>query len=108
MQIQQLQVAAEAIEDRLLLRISTSSQEEIRVFITRRFLRELWPGLTAMLFGHLAAGQPELSRMSTSAVNDETGDSPEESDQSPGGNLPSFDKPYHNDDPNLPLGRPPL
>lgn len=43
MQIRQLQVAHDAVQDRLLLRIATQSREEIRVFLTRRFLRELWP-----------------------------------------------------------------
>lgn len=60
MRIQQLQVAADPIQDRLLLRISTPSQEEVRVFLTRRFLRELWPHLAGMLLGHLGARQIQL------------------------------------------------
>lgn len=60
MQIQQLQVAADPIQDRLLLRISTSSHDEVRVFLTRRFVRELWPHLVGMLFGHLGARRIKL------------------------------------------------
>jgi len=55
MQIRQIQVAGDALQDRLVLRIGTGADEEIRVFFTRRFLRELWPHLTAMLAGHLDA-----------------------------------------------------
>lgn len=91
MQIQQLQVSAEPLEDRLLLRIASTTQEEVRVFFTRRFLRELWPGLMGMLFGHLAAPAVE-----TSATASSFGDSP------------SFDQPYQNDDPVFPLGMNPL
>jgi hypothetical protein len=40
------------VQDRLVLRIGTGADEEIRVFFTRRFLRELCPHLTAMLAGH--------------------------------------------------------
>ena len=54
MQITQLQVANDSVQDRLILRIATQANEEIRVFITRRFLRELWPHLATMLSGHLS------------------------------------------------------
>ena len=90
MQIKQLQVSAEPLEDRLLLRISTTAQEEIRVFFTRRFLRELWPALMGMLFSHLTAATTEPAERV----------SPEDA--------PSFDKPYQNDDPIFPLGTAPL
>lgn len=53
MQIRQIQVANDSVQDRLVLRIGTQGNEEIRIFVTRRFLRELWLHLTAMLAGHL-------------------------------------------------------
>lgn len=89
MQLHQLQVAADSLQDRLLLRISTQANEEFRVHITRRFLREIWPHLTAMLAGHLngvpaAAGAPLPAE--------------------PG----SFDQPFRNDNPTYPLGAKPL
>lgn len=90
MQIQQLQVAADPVQDRLLLRISTPSQEEVRVFVTRRFLRELWPHLIGMLFGHLGARpiQLEIREMPATAG--------------------SFDAPFENPEASFPLGGTPL
>ncbi len=41
MQIRQIQVARDALQDRLTLRISSQADEEFRVWLTRRFLREL-------------------------------------------------------------------
>ena len=88
MQISQIQAAADAIQDRLLLRIATNTHEEIRVFVTRRFLRELWPHLVTMLFDHLGANAPAAAA----------------AEASPG----SFSEPYRNDNPTLPLGATPL
>lgn len=89
MQIRQLQVARDAVQDRLTLRIATQANEEIRVWFTRRFLRELWPYMTAMLSGHLAA-RPQA------AV----------ADAEPA--APSFEQPFRDDNPLYPLGANPL
>jgi hypothetical protein len=91
MQISQLQVANDSIQDRLVLRIATQSNEEIRVFITRRFLRELWPYLTAMLNGHLA------TRPTFSQPGDPSNESPA-----------AFDQAFRADNPIYPLGSTPL
>lgn len=89
MQIKQIQVAPDPLQDRLLLRISTNSNEEVRVFLTRRFLRELWPHLMKMLGGHLGINQPSLGAR----------------ENPPSGH---FDQPFQNDNPNFPLGSTPL
>jgi hypothetical protein len=86
MQIRQLQVAHDAVQDRLVLRIATQSREEIRIFLTRRFLRELWPGLA----GPLAA--PAAARTERPAE---------------GGNA-TFSEPFAEDNPTYPLGSAPL
>lgn len=93
MQIRQIQVANDSLQDRLVLRIATQANEEIRVFFTRRFLKELWPHLIAMLLDHLAV-QPTLSTDEAIETN------PEEA--------ASFEKPFTNDDPIYPLGSMPL
>ncbi len=49
MQIRQLQIAHDALQDRLILRVATQADEEFRVWLTRRFLRELWPHLAKLL-----------------------------------------------------------
>ncbi len=86
MQISQIQAAADAIQDRLVLRIAGGNNEEIRVFVTRRFLKELWPGLVAMLHSHLGAATPAAGL-------------PPPAD---------FSQPYRNEDPVFPLGATPL
>lgn len=45
MQIHQLQVTFDPAEDRLRMRLSTTAGEEFRLFLTRRFVRLLWPEL---------------------------------------------------------------
>jgi len=59
MHIQQLQISFDAREDRLLLRIATAEREEIRVALTRRLVKALWPQLQRMLTGHLATESEE-------------------------------------------------
>lgn len=46
MQIHQLQITFDPAEDRLRLRLTTTAGEEFRLYMTRRFLRLLWPELT--------------------------------------------------------------
>jgi len=48
-QISQIQVAFSPLEDRLLLRVNTGDREEFRFWITRRYLKLLWPVLMKML-----------------------------------------------------------
>jgi hypothetical protein len=64
MNIHQLQIAFDATEDRLLLRVSTTAQEEFRIFLTRRFIRILWPHLLQKLESKVAikAPAPEARR----------------------------------------------
>lgn len=55
MSIHQIQVAFVPAEDRLLLRFSTREGEEYRIWLTRRFLRLLWPRLLDAVSGEFAA-----------------------------------------------------
>ena len=59
MRISQLQVASDSVQDRLALRIATEANEEFRIHLKRRFLRELLPHLTAMPAGYLGASAAE-------------------------------------------------
>lgn len=45
MQIRQLQIAHDTVQDRLVLRLATTDDEEYRAWLTRRFVRTLWPHL---------------------------------------------------------------
>jgi hypothetical protein len=89
MQVRQLQVAHDSVQDRLVLRIGTQANEEIRVFITRRFLRELWPHLATTLSGAAAPAKP----------------SPAPAEDAPAA---TFAEPFREDNPTYPLGSNPL
>lgn len=41
-----MQIAYSQVADRLILRISTLDRQEYRFWLTRRFIKRLWPGLT--------------------------------------------------------------
>jgi hypothetical protein len=70
MQIRQFIVASDKLQDRLVLRIATQDNEEIRIFFTRRFLSELWPFLITMLVEHLSI-QPSQSEDRASQIKAE-------------------------------------
>ncbi len=59
-QLHQIQLVYVPIEDRALLRVSTTDQCEYRFWITRRYTKLLWPALTQVLLtGSTIATQPE-------------------------------------------------
>ncbi|MGB4065029.1 MAG: hypothetical protein WBK19_14490 [Azonexus sp.] len=88
MQIRQLQVACDQVQDRLLLRISTQEDEEYRIWLTRRFLRELWPHLSR-LAGKQAATTPIVGEI-------------------PADDAANFDQPFSEENATFPLGSIPL
>lgn len=49
MQIHQIQIRHDETEDRLLLRLSTTDNQEFRFWLTRRFVKRLWAMLVQML-----------------------------------------------------------
>ena len=51
-QLDQLQITFSALEDRLLLRLSTQSAQEFRFWLTRRFVQGLLPLLQQSLSAH--------------------------------------------------------
>src|SRR3569832_1782184 len=53
MKIHQLSVNYLAEQDRILVRLNTAASEEIRFWLTRRLLVNLWPVLTRVATGHL-------------------------------------------------------
>ncbi len=49
MKIHQMQITRQELEDRLLLRVSTTENSEFRFWLTRRFVKQLWALLLKML-----------------------------------------------------------
>lgn len=64
MNIHQLQIVFDPAEDRALFRVSTTAGDEFRVFLTRRFVKLLWPHLQKGLESKVAvkAAAPEARR----------------------------------------------
>ena len=58
MQLHQLQVVFDAAEDRLLFRVSTTDQQEFRAWLTRRFIKLLWPHLVKSIETKVAVKTP--------------------------------------------------
>lgn len=100
MQIQQLQVSFDAREDRLLLRISTAEREEIRVALTRRLIKALWPYLQKTLNGHLGGASAPKPIVPAPAPSNVT----PPKDLGAG----TFTEPYQEDDLSHPLGTDPV
>ena len=89
--ISQIQVGVDAVQDRLILRIATAANEEIRVFVTRRFLREIWPPLAQAC---QILNPPSAAAAGEKAVA--------------GGSQGSFEESFSVDNPIYPLGSTPL
>jgi hypothetical protein len=53
MKIQQLSVSYLAEQDRILVRVNTSADQETRLWLTRRLMVGLWPLLSKLLTQHL-------------------------------------------------------
>ena len=58
MNIHQLSVTYDPMEDRVLMRVNTTTQEEIRVWLTRRMLANLMPHLPRVASEQLAMAAP--------------------------------------------------
>lgn len=105
MQIHQLSVSYQAEQDRLLLRVSSTSGQEMRLWLTRRLMLGLWPLISRLQTEQLlkleAAGSAldgadeELRRMLAEFRKEEFLQRAD------------FDTPYQ-DQPKLPLGADPL
>ena len=89
MPIRQLQVANDSVQDRLVLRIATNNNEEIRIFLTRRFLREIWPHLSRILARQLTVADVPM-------------------EASPNHEPATFEQAFKEDNPTYPLGSTPL
>ena len=59
MRISRLQVANDNLQNRVVLRFATQTNERFRIYFTRRLRRKSWPHLTAMLAEHLGARAAE-------------------------------------------------
>ncbi len=54
MDIRQLSVTYQLDQDRILIRVNTSANEEVRMWLTRHLMLRLWPMLNRVVIDHLA------------------------------------------------------
>ena len=62
-QLHQMNLEYSASQDRLVLKINTTDKQEARLYLTRRFTRELWDALIKIL-----ADQPEIKKQANPEV----------------------------------------
>ena len=68
-QIHQIQFQFLSIEDRMLLKINTTTKEEFRFLLTRRFVSLLYPILTKILHGHESISIHQNDRIRHEMIN---------------------------------------
>lgn len=106
MQIHQMSVTYLPEQDRILMRINTTDEEEMRMWLTRRLMVGLWPLMSKLLTEHLlklesagaslSGANPELKKMLADFRKEEFLQHAD------------FDTPYKEGQHNLPLGEEPL
>lgn len=107
MDLHQIQVSYQQNDDRVLVRASFNRQEgdplEFRAWLTRRFVKILWPGLTATLQAQVALDNMQHAQASAEIVNMEN-QAALDTIKSQG----NFDKPFNASMNQLPMGELPI
>ena len=107
MELHQIQVFYNAAEDRLLCRAAFKGDEdklqEVRAWLTRRLVRQLWPVTLQAMEKQVAMQKPEVAHASSDIVGMEYQNSVDAIRGS--GN---FDQPYQAKDASFPLGKTPI
>lgn len=65
--LNQIQLRFDPLEDRLLMRMNTTDNAEVRLWLTRRFVKVLWPILQKMMEGDVQVSQ-QIDRQAKDAV----------------------------------------
>lgn len=98
-QLKQMQMIFEPEEDRLLLKVNTQSNDEFRFWLTRRFVRMIWPALMKAL-----ASSPQIVVQRDQTAKEAVLAFQQEKVLSQA----DFQTPYREDATNHPLGEEPL
>ena len=100
MNITQLQITFDPEQDRLLFRVNGSDQSEIRTWLTRRLVKQLWPSLMQLLTNKIAHDVPtangDARRMVLGMQHEESVGKAD------------FSQPYRADATQFPLGKVPF
>ncbi len=107
MDLHQIQVSYQQDDDRVLVRATFNRPDaaplEFRAWITRRFIKFLWPGLTATLQAQVALNNMQHAQASAEIVNMEN-EVALDNIKSQG----NFDKPFNASMNQLPMGELPI
>lgn len=99
MKIHQMQIHRDELEDRLLLRVSTTDNSEFRFWLTRRFVKQLWALLLKMLEWDRAVQQQLDAGMKQTVLEIQHEGYAQQGD---------FSKGYEEGARNMPLGATPI
>lgn len=106
MKIHQVSVTYQTEQDRLLVRINTSTREELRLWFTRRLMVGLWPLVNRFLTDQLV--KTESSITSGAAASDDMKHMLADFRRETLLQQADFATPYRADEASLPLGEQPL
>jgi len=107
MDLHQIQLTYHVEQDRLLFRVSfrddKAQLQEIRAWLTRRFLRLLWPGILQSMERQVVVSQPDAAHARSEIVGMGHESSVSQLRESGG-----FDKPFEAEATGFPLGDAPI
>jgi hypothetical protein len=107
MELHQIQLTYQQDEDRILVRVtfnrSNAEPLEFRAWFTRRFVKALWPGITATMQAQVIMDQPQMAHVSAEIANMENQAAVNEIRQQGNFDIP-FEAPAH----QYPLGEMPI
>ena len=103
MRLHQLSVGFDPEQDRLLMRIATSTQSEFRLWLTRRYVKLLWPALLQLVDSTAPPAARAPSQATPQAQQAVRAFAHEEAIS-----RADFSKPYEADERETPLGADPI
>ncbi len=110
MDIRQFSVSYIAEQDRILVRVNTSAHQEVKMWLTRRMMLQLWPTVNRVVIDHLAipADAKTDGYVDLAAMDDKSRQMLAEMRQQDAVQKADFSTPYQGEVAARPLGETPL
>lgn len=110
MKLHQLNANYQPEQDRILVRMNTTSDEELRLWLTRRFCLKLWPNLKKMVTERVTriTSNTNPSRIAAATANPATRQALADFHREEAVKQADFKTPFRNEPKQFPLGNEPL
>ncbi len=110
MKLHQLNATYNQEQDRILVRMNTTSDEEIRLWLTRRFCHHLWPSLKKMVANQVTriTAKTDPARLAASTADQKTREMMADFHREEAVRSSDFKTPFRNEAKQYPLGNEPL